>query len=193
MEKENYNNLRDYAWKVLSKAKINSLPVNLYQVCDMYNIELKTFKEGSEIVDILHRENDIAFTFYIASKAYIFFDDSIYPYSKVRFAVAHELGHIISKHNFKHDFEMNREYETQANYFAIRLLAPAIVLHECGILTTEDIMLECDISYSSASIRSKEMKKLETRGNYLISPLEKEVKKHFKNYINHHNKSKIKY
>ncbi len=68
--------------------------------------------------------------------------------------------------------------------FAIRLLAPACVLHEIGALTAEEIMQVCNISYSAASIRAERMQELMRRNKWYADPLERQVKKQFQVFIN---------
>ena len=51
-----------------------------------------------------------------------------------------EIGHLVLKHNYKKSMMTVKEREAEANKFAILLLAPAIVLHCCNAIKTNDIM-----------------------------------------------------
>lgn len=144
-------------------------------------------------------------TLFANGKYKIFYDSSKTP-KRIRFTLAHELGHIICKHEFQlmngssittrntepTGFELVIEHE--ANMFAARLLAPACVLHELKLLTAEEIAECCAISKKASEFRSLRLSLLEKRneqfikekgyGCYYLSPLEKTVKEQFSDYIN---------
>ena len=107
----------------------------------------------------------------------IVYDDSETP-DRIRFTIAHELGHILLGHELEAGFGHFRRIaegkpitETQADEFAARLLAPACVLWALGVSSTEDIAALCGISHKAAAIRSKRMKVLNERNMFLSHPL----------------------
>ena len=185
MDYISYQNVRDESWKTLLKTGVNSLPIDLHSVCFNLGIHLYTYDYGAEkYFSHIKNRKDLAFTIKISDEWCIFYNPNIYPYSRVRFAIAHEVGHIINKHHYRHDFfTSNLKYEHQAKKFAIRLLAPAIVLHECNMLDPDKISLHCDISYRAAEIRSKRIKQVENENKFNISKLEENVGKQFRPYI----------
>ncbi len=114
---------------------------------------------------------------------------------RMRFTVAHELGHIMLGHVGVYEL-VNREpslsdsqIEREANIFASRLLAPACVLWGCGVKSAEDIVKLCDISYQAALFRMERMNILYERNKFLLSPLERKVFENFKPFIQIHRKS----
>lgn len=119
----------------------------------------------------------------------IIFDDSEII-GRVRFTIAHELGHILLNHELEEGFGHYRKIsegkpaiETQADEFATRLLAPACVLKELEIYTAEEIANVCNISRKAAEYRAERMKTLRERNKFLTSPLEKRVYENFKPWI----------
>ena len=57
------------------------------------------------------------------------------------------------------------------------------MLHELGIIKPDEIAKLCNISYSSAKIRSERMQILEKRNKWYTHPLEREVFNLFENFI----------
>lgn len=178
-----YKDARNASWNILINYNINKLPVSVTDICKIENITLAK----DSIVHLLNK-NEFAKTMLIDDKWYIIYDDKM-TNEKIRFSVAHELGHIFLGHplsngEYKRTFNIHKpSQETQADIFASRLLAPACILHELGIVTPKGISDVCNISLSSAEIRSKRILLLEKRNKWYIHPLEKEVHNLFKNYI----------
>ena len=116
------------------------------------------------------------------------YNDRIRPQGRIRFTLAHELGHILLGHltaaepvtrRNLGDMENGDTWETAANIFASRLLAPAIVLHRLEITRAEDISNLCGLSMQAARIRAKRMAALEARSAWLRSPMERQVDSQF--------------
>lgn len=128
----------------------------------------------------------------------IIYDDAEIK-GRMRFTIAHELGHILLGHELADGFGHYRTAsdrrppaETQADEFATRLLAPACVLWALDVYTAEDIMRVCDISATAAQFRADRMQTLRDRGQFLISPLEKKVYKLFRPWIEEQQKNRPK-
>lgn len=190
LRKARYEFVRDYAWRTLLRADVRSLPVNLFDVCKTLGIHMRKYSENIKFVEQLKKEDCPAFTFKGVDKDYyIFYNDNIRPYAKMRQKITHELGHIELKHTSTEGFENNKEFELEANMFTQRFLAPAVVLYECNIIEAEDIMIFCEMTVRASHTRSKRMKKLKEE-NFCQSPLEKMVLKKFKKFIIHYNKYK---
>lgn len=110
---------------------------------------------------------------------------------RIRFTVAHELGHILLGHeitpdksgHFRTASDRREPAETQADEFAARLLAPACVLWGLGAYEPEEIARICDISAEAAGYRAERMKVLRARGKFLTSPLERQVYEAFRPWI----------
>lgn len=190
MNYQNYAAARDAAWRVLLDCKIGSLPVRPSVICKHYGWALSDYKGGARTIELLglsdfplHTDGFCTIT---AHRTYIFFDSTL-PIARQRFTIAHEIGHLILGHvGVGQATVANREptgtespQERQANQFAARLLAPACVLHELGILTASAIEQACGMSRQAAEVRAKRMLELERRGRWYTSPLEREVLRQF--------------
>ncbi len=122
-------------------------------------------------------------------KWYIIYDDTL-PHYEARMVIAHELGHIFLGHKYKLDeyrFDTNSNkklnIEKEADMFALRLLAPACVLHELELFTPEKIEKVCCVPYKKAIERANRMNGLEKRSCFYKSELEVQVIEKFKNFI----------
>lgn len=170
MNYNDYKIARDRAWQTLIETKVNILPINLKEIFRYYNIGLKSFINDTDEAFI---KNNI-----------VYFNKN-YNIKRIRFTLAHELGHILLKHeNLNHTIHTyNNIEEYQANIFARCLLMPAIVLKELNCISPQDISNICQVSLQAAEYRSKRMQKLLLRNKFNLSPLERQVYNNFKNFI----------
>lgn len=170
MNYNDYKIARDGAWQTLIETKVNILPINLKEIFRYYNIGLKSFINDTDEAFI---KNNI-----------VYFNKN-YNIKRIRFTLAHELGHILLKHeNLNHTIHTyNNIEEYQANIFARCLLMPAIVLKELNCISPQDISNICQVSLQAAEYRSKRMQKLLLRNKFNLSPLERQVYNNFKNFI----------
>lgn len=170
MNYNDYKIARDRAWQTLIETKVNILPINLKEIFRYYNIGLKSFINDTDEAFI---KNNI-----------VYFNKN-YNIKRIRFTLAHELGHILLKHeNLNHTIHTyNNIEEYQANIFARCLLMPAIVLKELNCISPQDILNICQVSLQAAEYRSKRMQKLLLRNKFNLSPLERQVYNNFKNFI----------
>lgn len=219
MEKDNkkiiipyrrYTEIRDAVWRLILDMNITKLPIKISKVLTNLNIALYTYQNNyDEIADLgleeLTKTSD-GFTV-IRRKQYVIFYDNTQLPARIRFTLAHELGHIILESGFSEtasgivyttrNNEPNKKdtpEETAANMFAARLLAPSCVLHELKLFTVEEIMQYCNVSETAAEFKLERMLLLESRdkrfikergrGCFYLSPLERQVKKQFEEYIN---------
>lgn len=218
MEKDNkqfiipykrYTDIRDTVWRLILGMGINKLPIKISKVLTNLNIALYTYQNNyAEIADLgleeLTKTSD-GFTVVRRNQYVIFYDNTQLP-ARIRFTLAHELGHIILESGFSEtasgivyttrNNEPNKNdnpEETAANMFAARLLAPSCVLHELKLFTVEEIMQYCSISKSAAEFKLERMLLLENRnarflkekgyGCFYLSPLECQVTQQFEEYI----------
>lgn len=178
-----YKDARNASWNVLINHNITSLPVSVTTICNDENITLAK----NNTVKLLNN-NEFAKTMLINDKWYIIYDDNM-SNERIRFSIAHELGHIFLGHQltngeYRRTFVIDKpSEETQADIFASRLLAPAVVLWALDIHSAEEIQKLCSISYSSSKIRAERMKLLYSRNKFLTSQLETRVYNQFKGFI----------
>lgn len=178
-----YKNVRNAAWQVLLDYNINSIPVNVVSIANSSGI---TIVKNSEVNEL--KSSEVGASILNENKWYIVYDDTVSK-GRIRFTIAHELGHIFLGHPLKLGYHARTidtdkpETERQADMFAIRLLVPACVVWGLQLHTAEEIQDTFNVSYSAAQARASRMKTLYERDKFLTSELEKKVFKNFENYI----------
>ena len=194
MNYDDYKRARDLSWRVLLNTGTRELPVKVSRICRGYGVTLRSYQVGAPLIRELGLEAqcDISdgFTVRSGDRCYVFYNME-QPPGRVRFTIAHELGHVLLGHLGDGEHTVyNREASSEdapeehmANVFASRLLAPACVLHALGAVTPEQIAAVCDISMAAARFRAGRMGVLEQRGKYGASPLERQVLAQFRSYI----------
>ena len=191
---EGYKKARDRAWQILIRYRVSALPVDVFRICEASGVNVITYESGRELITRFklekHTEND-GFSAKINGRYIIFYDNCIQPPGRVRFTVAHEMGHIALRHIAGNATAWNRgenatndPQEMQANVFAARLLAPACVLMELNIQNADELQAATGLSYTAAKIRLERLNALRERGKFYLSPLERQVYKNFEDYIN---------
>ena len=174
-----YKISRNLSWEILLREEVRALPVRVTQLCRQMGIRV-----------LLHDDpaRGDGFCAFIDAQPCIFVYSGAYR-PRQRFTLAHELGHILLGHVGKYAL-VNREpspadnpIENAANVFASRLLAPACVLWGCGAFTPEAVADLCDISMQAAAFRAERMELLRKRGKFLFSPLEQNVYRQFRPFI----------
>jgi len=181
-----YRSCRNAAWRFLSEMNIDRLPVKLIAAAHHLDIQVKRESD----VGIL-RKGEYGASIYRNGHWIIVYDDTL-PAPQSRIVLAHELGHILLGHEYKYaDMRFSEKgtgsrkikCENEADMFAIRLLAPACVLHELGALNADRIESLCLIPHEAALTRAARMRELEQRGKFYADPLESEVRKCFDGFI----------
>ncbi len=110
------------AWDLLRKFNISTIPINIYEICSLLNIEIKLKDLDSQGIFIL--KNGVK---------RILLNKNIQYESRKIFTVAHEIGHYIipgheniyrcSKEDIE-KYQSNNIIEREANEFAAELLMP---------------------------------------------------------------------
>ena len=186
-----YQKARNKAWEVLLHCKISSLPIDLGEIADAYDLKVSIYSETT-LVQLFRKDVLQGDGFIINNKSekQIFINDGIKSRNRRRFTLAHELGHGILDHDIGVIHYRNSEIdsrtdmqELEANVFARDLLMPATVLAALDIHTPEEIMELCHVSYQSAAIRAKRMELLYQRNLFNRHPLERQVREQFDNFI----------
>lgn len=192
MRYREYQNARDAAWRLLIDCNVRELPVKVGTICKKLDIRVWSYEKGKNLINHFDLTNQIlqtdGFLIFLKERPCIFYNNFC-TRQRQRFTIAHEIGHLLLGHiNPGQITAINREVspsdnpiEKAANQFAIRLLAPACVLWGKDIHTAEEISKLCDISKTAASFREQRMEKLYKRNKFLISSLERQLFKQFKN------------
>lgn len=181
---QHYKIARDRAWQAIIETGINSLPIKLSDVARYYNIHIVSYSSAGN-------EPEDGYTVKRNNRLIVYYNDSK-PNKRIRFTIAHELGHCLLGHlnnNFEtahrnsEVFDYENIIETQANIFARDLLMPATVLHSLGVSSAKEIADICNVSMQSAEIRFNRLLELNKRGMYNKHPLEKQVYNRFLDYV----------
>lgn len=178
-----YKNVRDSAWQVLLDYDVRSVPVNVVNIACSSGISIVKNSEVNEL-----RSSEVGASILDGDKWYIVYDDTVSK-ERIRFTIAHELGHIFLGHTLKLGYHARTididkpETERQADMFAIRLLVPACVVWGLNLHTPEEIQEAFHISHAAAKARASRMEVLYERDKFLLSSLERRVYENFKDYI----------
>lgn len=194
MNYKDYQTARNAAWQILLDCHIDRLPVDLNVICKSLDVRAVSYMAAKSLIaerglsDIVEKSDGL--TFYAQDIPVILYNESCIM-GRIRFTVAHELGHIILGHVSQGSVTtVNREpapgddpHETAANQFAARLLAPACVLWGLDLHTPEEIAQACHISNQAARFRANRMQVLYDRNKFLLSPLEQRLYQQFLPFI----------
>lgn len=95
--------------------------------------------------------------------------------NRIRFSLAHELGHIWLEHpdqSMCQSLETIERAEAEANFFAGYLLAPTALVLSRGLETPEQIAKSLDLSFEAAQLVNERVKK---HLLWPLSPVEKKL------------------
>lgn len=189
-----YKIARDGAWQTLINIGANELPIKLSAIAKHYGIQLLKYSDINQ-----EPFNEDGYSINFDNRLIIFYNE-LKPKNRVRFTIAHELGHCLLGHlsagekTFRHNSETN-EYkdakEIQANIFARDILMPATVLHSLKVNSPKQISQICNVSIQSAEIRYNRLLELNKRGMFNKHPLERQVYNQFKDYIENYMKLNV--
>ena len=178
-----YAACRDAAWRCHLDFGISRLPVRLKAITTSAGIRIVRNSDAEEL-----RDGERGASICVNNIWTLIYDDSL-PSSESRMVVAHELGHILLGHDYKYagcrfpESDKKQKSEREADMFAVRLLAPACILHEIGVMSAAGIAELCDIPAPAAAARARRMGELEKRSKFYQSALEAEVAARFSAFI----------
>ena len=188
-----YKNIRDSVWRCLLDFEIDSFPVDILKITRAVGIRVV---KNSSVGDLMPTEDAKS---YFNGHCWIVIYNDKNPVEVSRFAIAHELGHFFLGHDLTHTryqnvqkFGTKAKAETQADMFALRLLAPACIIKELDLHTAEEISKSCGIPLSAAKERAKRMKTVYEKDMFFTNPLEKAVYDNFYSYLKKAKKGKKK-
>ena len=187
-----YTSCRDAAWKCQIDFETRSLPIKVLPLARSAGISVIKNSAVNEL-----QKNESGATIRYRGNWFIIYDDTL-SNSEARMVIAHELGHILLGHEYK--FEKHRfgstsrklRCEREADMFAVRLLAPACVLHELGVFSAEELSSICEIPLDCAAARAARLRELEERSQFYKSPLERKVHDLFSDYITEYRQAAAK-
>lgn len=148
--------IKDIVLGVLSTSEISSLPVMVNKILKSHHIRCFSFKKMSQLgfnVDY-GKSGDIIVD---ADNRYVIIYNESHSEQRIRWTIAHELGHIMLNHFRGVCVDKNKE--AAANYFARELLLPLAVLGTLGARSAEDIARVCNVSLEADQIRTDAFKR----------------------------------
>lgn len=172
MTYEGYKRARDKSWEILIKYRQHSLPVPVWTILDREGILVRSFnyfKKNEIFSGYEIPPKKVAFCFRIQRYFFIFYDES-QTVDKIRYALAHEFGHIALGHA---NDGVEENYE--ANVFASRLLCPAVLLRKYKTDSPKAIAKICLAPLECANSRYKRLMRLMERDKWYQSPLEWQI------------------
>ncbi len=187
---EQYKAARNRAWKILIEAGIDRLPIDLKKLCKtLYATVIPYSQMGEKTLSDFAATGD-GFTLALNRKQRLIVVNDAKSIPRMRFTLAHELGHIALNHTLKPVVYRNSEIdnnqkpeEIQASIFARDLLMPACVLAALHVTTVDEIMQICNVSFTSAQIRLNRLLELYKRNMFGVHPLERQVIAQFDQFI----------
>lgn len=165
--------VRDIAYDVLIKSGIEVFPFSIYKLIrQLDKVNLFSFKKTTSVLKkYLNKQiavdevpeilgSDEAITFQLNDEYYVFYNDDITKKTpqRIRFTLAHELGHITLRHFDSDKCYLGRnsisqqeslEMEKEADLFATELLAPKAIIDPQW--SEDDISINFDISKSASN------------------------------------------
>lgn len=201
---ERYQEARDASWRALLCLKEKRLPVDAEALAHQMGVEVLPYPEKEEqpkLHALLEKAGGgTCVSLRIRGRWHIFLRRQRLDSGGQRFSVAHELGHLLLKHETRslapgvralrsrenagdllEDTDDLEEYT--ADIFAVRLLAPACLLHELHIDTPGGVMRLCGLPPRAAALRAERMEVLNQRDAFFSHPLERQVWDAFLPYL----------
>ncbi len=198
-----YRKARDAAWRALLQLPDKRLPVNVDALAERVGAQVHPFSaaEGEKLLSgcLARCGKGVAVSLCVKNEWHIFVRETDEAHR--RFAVAHELGHLLLSHPTvslapevrRFDSTENRgdvmddpqdpaDYE--ADIFASRFLAPACLLHELGVDTPGGISALCGLPPHAAALRAERMELLNQRNAFFAHRLERQVRDRFRPFLN---------
>lgn len=205
-----YQKARDAAWRALLQLPDKKLPVDVEALAQAVGAEIHPFPDPGEearlsaLIEKCGKDGsgrkNAAVSLRIQVKWHIFMRPGLDD-AQFRFAAAHELGHLILEDATAALSPGVRRFESlenegdlmenpadlsdyAADIFAIRLLAPACVLHELHIDTPGGIAALCCMPPKAAAFRAERMQLLNRRNAFYTRALERQVLAQFRPFLN---------
>ena len=143
----NYKEIKESAYDFLDRYSNGRLPINLLDIINkIENLHLIKYTRFAhdrklklkEVCELLQSEDGALWYQTVTDTYILLYNDTITNKERIRFTIAHELGHYVLKHNEKTEKTILSRYnltedeyntfEKEANFFAKHLLVPFPVL-----------------------------------------------------------------
>jgi Zn-dependent peptidase ImmA (M78 family) len=147
-----YDEIRSAVADLIEDWGISTYPFSIWSLLRKMGIRVIAYSSlPSETRDNLCSKSEDAFTVYPPdfnpNRTVIFYNDEIRDRERIRFTLAHELGHLILMHPDIYD----EVYEHEADIFANYFLVPAPLLLEYSEIDYAVVHGDFAVSYSCAA------------------------------------------
>lgn len=120
--RENIERIRKITQEILSSSKQKSAPVNLQSILNLYDLSVEKIPFPPDLMSKMNIGHISGLMDFDNSVLFLNDEDS---YTRQRFTIAHEIGHVVLKHPKtipgKHS---ESRFEKDANTFAAELIMP---------------------------------------------------------------------
>lgn len=144
----NRENILKNVLNVFITCRIKTFPIDCFDLLDQYGYSVVTYQkvklQSEELYQMCHEYSDESFR--DGTHRIIAYNDEK-PSRRIRFSLAHELGHHVLGHT-----KDTKDNEMEANYFASCLLAPCMAIHYCGLKTPRDVAQMFQLSDEASRI-----------------------------------------
>lgn len=125
LDSSRYEEIAMTASEVLTDYGINSFPIDVFELAKRMKFKVCTYSEfkPTETIVLLNGSDEGMSCYGCDSKRFLIVYNDSKIKTRIRFTIAHEIGHIVLGHK-----ESNEETESEANFFARQLLVPPCVL-----------------------------------------------------------------
>lgn len=170
--------------EIYERSGTSRLPVDPVATAKALGVKVLSYKSAVEFIETsipeLYEQFPLGFSFKEDDCYYIALNENSCGDRRRRFTAAHELAHCVLGHL---DGEgLTSRSERAAERFAAGLLAPLVVLHECGARSAKEIAKICGISKQAADIRLEDLISRE-RSGFVPNEDELRVKELFAEFI----------
>lgn len=145
--------------EIFERSGTRRLPVDPIAVAEVLGVKFVSYKSAVEFFDEDIRELyelfPLGFSFKAEGNACIALNENSCGDRRRRFTAAHELAHCVLGHINSEAYSASEE--RAAEQFAANLLAPLVVLHECGVRSAKELSRVCGISRQAAELRLEEL------------------------------------
>lgn len=190
--------MRIAASKFLLQNDVQHLPVNPFSIAAKNGWQVFTYSQfsafiGKSVSYLVTHYDEKGFVFFSKKKqAFIICYNPAFPADVVRWTLFHEMGHISLRHISAQTPLMCRNgsdkpfLEAEAQAFARGVLCPPVLLRDCEIEDTAELIEFSGIPIEEAEVLSKYI-----NGKYEALPLEKQVEKQFSAFIVYYKKNEM--
>jgi len=159
---------------------INTLPIDVFLLAKRMNITVLKYSEfiADERIKIISSSNDGMSLYSYSQKCYFILYNDDMDENRIRFTIAHEIGHISLGHE-----ESNDETESEADYFARHLLVPMGMILYNEITDYVSITIMFEVSKAVAGNVINHVAKRIDSGHAKLEDYEIELLKQFRQFV----------